>query len=174
MNRPVRLVTFGTRVRNPASRRRSLVIPWAHENEPTDAPEEFPMPDLVLPSFEMDCRDWIVVTPDDAGLPDEVAGTPLLAMLSTVVLGESSFAPASGLLTVGLVDDQTPHGRPVPGGDVAAELVDPEAADFGMRFVLPAPDGRLAVLAEFAMPEGRDPEVVERVEDLMRSFRWAA
>jgi hypothetical protein len=43
-----------------------------------------------------------------------------------------------------------------------------------MRFMLPAPGGRLALLAEFAMPEGRDPEVVERVEDLMRSFKWAA
>ncbi len=27
------------------------------------------MKDLVLPSFEMDCRDWLVVTPDEVGLP---------------------------------------------------------------------------------------------------------
>ena len=132
------------------------------------------MQDLTLPSFEMDCRDWVVVTPDDAGIPDEVAGTPLLAMLSTVVIGPDSFSPASGVLTIGLVDDDTPYARPVHGGAVAAELVDPEADEFGMRFVLPTPDGRLALLAEFAMPEGRDPEVVERVEDLMRSFKWAA
>jgi hypothetical protein len=133
------------------------------------------MRDLVLPSFEMDCRDWVVVKPDEVGLPDEVAGTPLLAMLSTVVIGnDQSFSPASGVLTVGLVDDETPDVRPVPGGDVAVELVDPDADEFGMRFVLPTPNGRLALLAEFAMPEGRDPEVVERVEDLMRSFRWAA
>ncbi len=133
------------------------------------------MMDLVLPSFEMDCRDWIVVHPDYVGLPDEVAGTPLLAVLSTVVIGEdASFTPTSGLLTVGLVDDDTPDARPVPGTDVAAELVDPDGDGFGMRFVLPTPNGRLALLAEFAMPEGRTPEVVERVEDLMRSFRWAA
>ena len=132
------------------------------------------MKDLTLPSFEMDCRDWIVVTPDEAGLPDEVAGTPLLAMLSTVVLGDDSFRPASGVLTIGLVDEQTPDVRPLSGGEVAAELVDPDADEFGMRFVLPTPSGRLALLAEFALPEGRDPEVVERVEDLMRSFRWAA
>lgn len=132
------------------------------------------MHDLTLPSFQMDCRDWVVVTPDDSGIPDEVDGTPLLAMLSTVVIGEDSFTPASGVLTVGLVDDETPSAVPVDGGEVAAELIDPEADEFGMRFVMPAPNGRLALLAEFAMPEGRDPEVVERVEDLMRSFRWAA
>jgi hypothetical protein len=132
------------------------------------------MHDLTLPSFQMDCRDWVVVTPDDNGIPDEVDGTPLLAMLSTVVIGADSFTPASGVLTVGLVDEDTPCSVPVDGGQVAAELVDPEADEFGMRFVMPAPNGRLALLAEFAMPEGRDPEVVERVEDLMRSFRWAA
>jgi hypothetical protein len=132
------------------------------------------MQDLTLPSFEMDCRDWVVVTPDEGGIPDEIAGTPLLAMLSTVVIGADRFTPASGVLTIGLVDDETPSGRPVDGGEVAAELVDEETDEFGMRFVLPTPNGRLALLAEFAMPEGRDPEVVERVEDLMRSFKWAA
>lgn len=129
---------------------------------------------VVLPSFEMDCRDWVVVTPDEAGLPEEVAGTPLLAMLSTVVLGPDSFTPASGVLTVALVDEDTPAVRRVPGGAVAAELLDPDADEFGVRYVLPAPNGRLALLAEFAMPEGRDPEIVGRVEDLMRSFKWAA
>jgi hypothetical protein len=132
------------------------------------------MNDLVLPSFEMDCRDWLVVTPDEAGIPNEVAGTPLLAMLSTVVIGADSFSPASGVITVALVDDESPESRRVPGGDVAAELVDPDGDGFGMRYVLPTPNGRLALLAEFAMPEGRDPEIVGRVEDLMRSFRWAA
>lgn len=132
------------------------------------------MHDLTLPSFQMDCRDWVVVTPGDSGIPDEVDGTPLLAMLSTVVIGDDSFSPASGVITVGVVDDQTPSAVPVHGGQVAAELVDPDADEFGMRFVLPAPSGRLALLAEFAMPEGRDPEVVERVEELMRSFKWAA
>ena len=132
------------------------------------------MQDLTLPSFEMDCRDWVVVTPDEAGIPDEVAGTPLLAMLSTVVIGADRFTPASGVLTIGLVDEDTPSAVPIDDGAVAAELVDDEPDEFGMRFVLPAPSGRLALLAEFAMPEGRDPEVVERVEDLMRSFKWAA
>ena len=30
------------------------------------------MADLVLPAFEMDCRDWIVLSPTDAGLPEDV------------------------------------------------------------------------------------------------------
>lgn len=132
------------------------------------------MTELTIPSFELNCRDWIVVTPEDAGVPDEVAGSPLLAMLSTVVLSENTFAPASGVLTVGLVDDETPAARQVCGSDVAVELVDPDTQEFGMRFVLPTPNGRLALLAEFPMPNGREPEVVERVEELIRSFRWAA
>lgn len=132
------------------------------------------MTELTLPSFEMDCRNWVVVTPDESGLPDEVAGTPLLAMLSTVVLGPDRFTPASGVLTIGVVDEDTPDSRPVAGSDVAAELVDPDGERFGMRFVMPAPAGRLALLAEFALPNGRDPELVERVQDLVRSFKWAA
>ena len=69
------------------------------------------MKDLVLPAFAMDCRDWLVITPTQAGLPDEVAGAPLLAVLSTAVLGADSFRSASAVLTVGLLDD----GRCPPG-----------------------------------------------------------
>jgi len=39
---------------------------------------------------------------------------------------------------------------------------------------LPAPDRRLALLAEFSMAEGADRDVVDRIESLMVSFRWAA
>ena len=85
------------------------------------------MKDLVLPAFEMDCRDWLVVTPAEAGLPDEIAGSPLLAVLSTVVLGTESFVPASGVLTVGLMDDEAPRTRQLSPNCVAAELVDEEA-----------------------------------------------
>lgn len=134
--------------------------------------------DIVLPAFEMDCRDWVVVTPDEAGVPEEVAGTPLLAMLSTVVLGPADFVPASGVLTVGVLDEIVPVKRPAPGDPVATQLVDPDDDpdddDALMRYLMPAPSGKLALLAEFSMPEGRDPEAVRRVEDLMRSFRWAA
>jgi hypothetical protein len=130
--------------------------------------------DIVLPAFELDCRDWVVTTPDDGGVPEEVAGTPVLAMLSTVVLGPSTFVPASGVLTVGLLDEAEQAQLPVQAGSVATQLVDPDGDDYLMRFLMPAPSGKLALLAEFSMPEGRDPEVVSRVEDLMCSFRWAA
>lgn len=130
------------------------------------------MKDLVLPAFELDCRDWLVVTPDEAGLPDEVAGSPLLAVLSTVVLGADEFRPASGVLTVGLMDEDELPTRALADGCAAAELLDGE--DGQRRFVMPAPNGRLALVAEFSMPEGEDTEVTDRIESLMTSFRWAA
>jgi hypothetical protein len=131
------------------------------------------MNELVLPVFAMDCRDWLVTTPDESGLPDEVAGAPLLAVLSTVVVSDGEFRPASGVLTVGLLDTDrvTPH--PLPSGRVAQRIVDPgEDAQF-RRYLLPAPDGRLAMLAEFTMPDAADGELVCRIEALMDSFRWA-
>ena len=140
------------------------------------------MRDLVLPAFEMDGRDWLVVTPAEAGLPDEIAGSPLLAVLSTVVLSAESFVPASGVLTVGLLDDDLPPSRSL-GDCVAAELVDSADGtgygDESVRYVLPAPDQRLALLAEFSLAERGhaeelDAEVLARIETLMRSFRWAA
>ncbi|MGH8963700.1 MAG: hypothetical protein ACRDWT_21330 [Jatrophihabitantaceae bacterium] len=132
------------------------------------------MKDLVLPAFEMDCRDWLVVTPAEAGLPDEIAGAPLLAVLSTVVIGAESFVPASGVLTVGLLDGDAPPSRRLGPDCVAAELVDADDSEDCVRYVLPAPDQRLALLAEFTLTEGTDADVVERIESLMVSFRWAA
>jgi hypothetical protein len=131
------------------------------------------MRDLVLPAFEMDCRDWLVATPAEAGLPDELADAPLLAVLSTVVIGTDSFRPASGVLTVGLLDADAPLTRPIAGGCIAAELVD-DVPESELRYLLPTPDHRLALLAEFTMPDGADPALIERIEALMVSFRWAA
>jgi hypothetical protein len=131
------------------------------------------MRDLTLPSFAMDCRDWLVVAPEDAGLPDEVDGAPLLAVLSTAVIDADSFRPASGVLTVGLLDDDVEAGtRALDGDTPAAELLDTDTRHC-LRFVLPAPSGPLALLAEFNLPDGPHPTVVDRVESLMRSFRWA-
>jgi hypothetical protein len=132
------------------------------------------MKDLVLPAFEMDCRDWLVLTPAQAGLPDEVAGSPLLAVLSTLVIGDESLREASGVLTIGLLDDELPSTRPIAYDCVAAELVDADAAPDALQYVLATPDGNLALLAEFTMPDGSDAEIVRRVEMLMKSFRWAA
>lgn len=132
------------------------------------------MNELVLPAFEMDCRDWLVVTPADAGLPDEIAGAPLLAVMSTVVLDDEAFLPVSGVITIGLLDEELPPSRPVRPGSVAAELVEgPDDTGPGLRYLLPAPDQRLALLAEFTLSEGSTPAAAARIESLMASFRWA-
>jgi hypothetical protein len=129
--------------------------------------------DLVLPAFEMDCRDWLVVTPDDGEIPEEIAGTPLLAVLSTAVIGATDLTSASAVLTVGLLDDDAPPAVPPAQGCVAAEVIEPDADGSTVRYLLPSPDGRLALLAEFSV-DGDEPELRRRIGALMTSFRWTA
>lgn len=131
------------------------------------------MRDLVLPTFAMDCQDWLVIDPAEAGLPEEVGGAPLLAVLSTVVLEDAAFRPASGVLTVGLLDSDLPESREVAPGSVAERLIDGDEDLRSRRYLLPAPDRRLAMLAEFTLPDGPDPALDARVEALMASFHWA-
>jgi hypothetical protein len=131
--------------------------------------------DVILPAFEMDCRDWLVVTPDAGGLPDEVGGAPLVAVLSTAVFDESEFRSASGVLTVGLLDDESRQSAR-PG---AVELLDADMpADededgHTLRYLVASPDGTLGLLAEFTLGVDPDLEVLRRIEALMSSFRWA-
>ena len=140
------------------------------------------MHDLVLPDFEMNCRDWLVVTPEESGLPDEFCGAPLLAVLSTVVIGPDTFSPASGVVTVALPDADVAVRPGVDDDSPASLLVDAECGDTvetearhtEMRYVVPTPDGRLALLVEFELPDHPEAEIVHRVESLTRSFRWAA
>jgi len=130
------------------------------------------MSDLVLPAFEMDCREWIVVSPDEAGLPDDFDGAPVLAALSSIVIGDAELSEASGVLTVGLLDEPASElpTREVAPGSVAHELIDDAYGPGAVRYVMPAPGQRLAVLAEFVpTPE---PELRRRIEELMASFRW--
>jgi hypothetical protein len=129
--------------------------------------------DLVLPAFEMDCRDWLVVSPNEAGLPEDVAGAPLLAVLSTVLI-EDDIQEATGALTVGLLDDSEDLDiRQVAPGADAHELVDSDALPGTRRYVMPAPGGqRLALLAEFVLADTTVDELDRRVERLMQSFRW--
>jgi hypothetical protein len=116
----------------------------------------------------MDCRDWLVITPDDSGLPDEVAGTPLLAVLSTAVLDAEDFRSISAVLTVGLLDEDDP-AREHAGGPILDDDLDDTT-----RYLLPTPDRNLALLAEFTVTGTADREVQRRIEALMASFRWAA
>src|SRR4051812_1830844 len=92
--------------------------------------------DLVLPAFEMDCRDWLVVGPTEAGLPEDVAGAPLLAVLSTVLI-DHDLEEATGALTVGVLDDDDLEFRAVAPGAAAYELVDEPSTPGTRRYVMP-------------------------------------
>jgi hypothetical protein len=131
------------------------------------------MTDLVLPAFEMDCRDWFVLTASDAGMSEEVDGAPVLAVLSTVVV-EDDLCEASGALSVGLIDDDEElETREVAPGAPVHQLLDIDSAPGTQRFVMPAPNGQpLALLAEFVMAPDRGAELPRRVKRLMCSFRW--
>ena len=145
--------------------------------------------DVVLPAFEMDCRDWLVATPEEAGLPEDVEGAPLLAVLSSAVVDEGDLQSVSAVITVGLLDEDAPLAVPLHDDCVAAEVVEgfeDTEDDVAVRYIVPAPDGQLALLAEFSVRTsagvraGRggnvptDPELSRRIEALMASFRWAA
>lgn len=130
------------------------------------------MADLVLPAFEMDCRDWMVVSPTEAGLPEDVCGAPLLAVLSTMVI-EDDIREATGALTVGIIeDDEDLTTRAVAPGAAAHELLDTDQTPGTRRYVMPAPGQRLALLAEFVLQDDLADELGERVQRLMASFRW--
>ncbi|MDT4917561.1 MAG: hypothetical protein QOH89_2261 [Pseudonocardiales bacterium] len=133
------------------------------------------MADLVLPAFEMDCRDWIVLSPGDAGMPEDVAGSPLLAVLSTIVI-EDDLLEARGALSVGLTEgaDDLETAAVAPGAP-AQELVGMDASPGTRRYVIPAPNNHpLALVAEFVIGEKGSEALLERVHQLMRSFRWQA
>jgi hypothetical protein len=133
------------------------------------------MSDLVLPAFEMDCRDWIVLSPTDAGLPEDIAGSPVLAVLSTVVI-EEDVREATGALTIGLMDgrDELDIREVAPGAPVH-ELFDEDAEPGTQRYVMPSPNGQpLALVAEFVVGDDASDELPRRVDRLMKSFRWQA
>jgi hypothetical protein len=128
--------------------------------------------DVVLPAFELDCRDWLVAS--EADLPEELDGLPLLAVLSTAVFDPECFSSVSAVLTVGLVDEDDLGALGPRTGPVAAELADREGSEDGIRYVAATPDGRLAVVADFRISGVLDNELRDRIEALMTSFRWAA
>jgi hypothetical protein len=133
------------------------------------------MADLVLPAFEMDCRDWIVLSPVDAGMPNDLDGSPLLAVLSSVVI-EEDVLEAKGALSIGLVDGADELETRVVAPDAPVrELIGDDAAPGTRRYVIPAPNGHpLALVAEFVVAEDEVNELQRRVDRLMRSFRWQA
>ncbi|MGX7681144.1 hypothetical protein ACSMXN_19840 [Jatrophihabitans sp. DSM 45814] len=128
---------------------------------------------MELPAFELDCRDWLVATPEDGSVPEEIGGAPVVAVLSTVVIGSSDFEPASAVLSIGLLDEPVDAVR-LNSDSPVAELIDVDFSVGSARYVVPAPDSQLALLAEFTAGERCDGELMERFQRLMTSFRWAS
>ncbi len=127
---------------------------------------------LELPAFELDCRDWLIATPQDGSVPEEIGGTPVVAVLSTAMIGEDDIVPASAILSVGLLDEPVDCVQ-LDADSPVAELIDFDEMIGAARYVVPAPDGKLALLAEFSAGcECRD--LLVRFDQLMASFRWAS
>lgn len=127
------------------------------------------MDELTLPAFELDCRDWLVAEPAEAGLPDEVGGAPVLAVLSTALVESDELYSVGAVLSLGLLDDDGVN--PAEG---ISQLVDVDTDSRLVRYLVPAPDGRLGLLAEFTVDDHAGPTLRARVEALMASFRWAS
>lgn len=136
--------------------------------------------DLSLPTFALDCQNWLItseLTSNDAdgAVAEDIDGVPVLAVLSTAVIGSSDLEAASAVFSLGLMD-----------ADVELELLaDTTAADAPevyihetawaeghARFVIPAADGYLAIIAEFCSDLDPSPELVDRFCALVSSFRW--
>jgi hypothetical protein len=128
------------------------------------------MDELTLPAFELDCRDWLVAEPVEAGLPEEVAGAPVVAVLSTAVVERDQLYTVGAVLSLGLLDDDAVPD--LEGG--ISRLVDTEGDAQLVRYVVAAPGGQLGLLAEFTLDDAAVPTLRARVEALMASFRWAA
>ncbi|MDQ1732515.1 MAG: hypothetical protein QOK10_2674 [Pseudonocardiales bacterium] len=128
---------------------------------------------MELPAFELDCRDWLIATPDDGSVPEEIGGAPVIAVLSTAVIGAADLEPASAILSVGLLDGPVDAVQ-LGAGSPVAELIEADHGEGTVRYIVPAPDSQLALLAEFSAGGSCPDELMHRFERLMTSFRWAS
>ena len=135
------------------------------------------MTEVALPEFEMDCRDWFVSRPDPS---DDASEAPVVATLSTVVI-DGGIREASGSITLGVLeptDLPEMDAYPVAPGGPACEVLADNPEPGTRRYVVPAPtpasETRLALLAEFSVPNDTAAELDRRVHALMGSFRWLA
>jgi hypothetical protein len=128
------------------------------------------MDELTLPSFELDCRDWLVADPAETGLPEEVAGAPVVAVLSTAVIDRERLYSVGAVLSLGLLDEDSQSAT-----EIGVRQLDDAGSDEGLvRYVVPAPGSQLGLLAEFTVDDFSGPELRGRIEALMASFRWAS
>lgn len=73
--------------------------------------------DLNLPSFGLDCRDWLVATEADGLLVEESDCAAVVAVLSTAVIRGAELASAQAVLSLALIDEASPTGAPGWAGD---------------------------------------------------------
>jgi hypothetical protein len=127
------------------------------------------MDELTLPAFELDCRDWLVAEPEAVGLTEEVAGAPVLAVLSTAVIERDELYSAGAVLSLGLLD-----GEGLEPGATVSRLAADDIDDHLVRYLVAVPGGQLGLLAEFTVDQEASSALHARIEALMASFRWAS
>lgn len=130
--------------------------------------------DLSLPTFALDCQNWLITSEADGGVLEDVDGGPVLAVLSTALIGNRDLESASAVFSLGLMDDTELDLLADSTGSGVPEVFIHETAwsEGHARFVIPTTDGYLAVLAEFSSEPNPSPELVERFHHLVSSFRW--
>ena len=155
--------------------------------------------DLILPTFGLDCRDWLVATEAEGLLIDDADGAPVIAVLSTAVIAGAELTSARAVLSLALINDDplTAESGLDAGADDGSGLTDTAGstrsamytenwagqdicvidADWAAGYAclaVPTPGGELAIVAEFTSAPDPSRELVDRFYDLVTSFRWAA
>jgi hypothetical protein len=137
--------------------------------------------DLNLPTFGLDCREWLVATEAEGLLIEEADGAPVVAVLSTAVIEGDELSSAQAVFSLALVDEETLGAArtdadgdhpDVRGHDIC--VLDADWPSGYARFAVPVPGGELAIVAEFSSAPDPGTELVNRFYDLVTSFRWAA
>jgi hypothetical protein len=88
------------------------------------------------------------------------------------MIGSDCLTAASAVLSIGLLDEPVDSVK-LDEDSPVAELIDVDVSAGSARYVVPAPDGQLALLAEFTGGPQCE-ELLVRFEQLMASFRWAS
>ena len=65
--------------------------------------------DLNLPSFGLDCREWLVATEAEGLLVEESDAAPVVAVLSTAVIVGRELVSAQAVFSLALLDDDDAH-----------------------------------------------------------------
>jgi hypothetical protein len=130
--------------------------------------------DVELPEFTLDCRDWLVATEADGVFDDEICEGPVLAILSTVVIEAGQFHAATTVISLALLGDEFRGDLGVgPIGFNADRLLSDADWETGhARYVAPAPNGDLALVAEFSSEADPPLELSARFHELLASFNW--